>query len=117
MKAQMILILALVFGFVFSYGQTTKVERTTSPQMMKLTQFHDNGEIAQQGHIHRNKLDGVWESFDEAGNKTAVGNYENGVKAGTWFFWTDEQLIEVEFTNNKVQDVIYWNTSERTASR
>jgi len=26
-------------------------------------------------------------------------------------------LIEVEFTNNKVQDVIYWNTSERTASR
>ena len=33
------------------------------------------------------------------------------------FFWIDEQLIEVEFTNNKLQDVIYWNTSERTASR
>ena len=71
----------------------------------------------QHGHIYRNKLDGVWESFDSEGNKIAVGNYDNGVKAGTWFFWTDEQLIEVEFTNNKVQDVIYWNTSERTASR
>jgi hypothetical protein len=39
------------------------------------------------------------------GNKIAVGNYDSGGKAGTWFFWTDEQLIEVEFTNNKVQDV------------
>jgi hypothetical protein len=43
--------------------------------------------------------------------------HDNGVKAGTCFFWIDEQLIEVEFTNNKLQDVIYWNTSERTASR
>ena len=117
MKAQMILIFVFVFGFSFSYGQTTKVERTNAPQVMKFTQINDNGEIAQNGHIHRNKLDGVWESFDAAGNKIAVGNYDNGVKAGTWFFWTDEQLIEVEFTNNKVQDVIYWKTSERTASR
>ena len=117
MKAQMILIFVFVFGFTFSYGQATKVERTASTQVMKFTQFHDNGEIAQHGHIYRNKLDGVWESFDSEGNKIAVGNYDNGVKAGTWFFWTDEQLIEVEFTNNKVQDVIYWNTSERTASR
>lgn len=44
MKAQMILI--FVFVYTFSYGQTTKVERTTSPQVMKFTQFHDNGEIA-----------------------------------------------------------------------
>ena len=117
MKAQMILIFVFVFGFTFSYGQTTKVERTASTQVMKLTQFNDNGVIAQHGHIYRNRLDGVWESFDAEGNKIAVGNYDSGVKAGTWFFWTDEQLIEVEFTNNKVQDVIYWNTSERTASR
>jgi antitoxin component YwqK of YwqJK toxin-antitoxin module len=117
MKAQMILIFVFVFVYTFSYGQTTKVERTTSAQVMKFTQFHDNGEIAQHGHIHRNKLDGVWESFNVQGNKIAVGNYDNGGKAGTWFFWTDEQLIEVEFTNNKVQDVIYWNTSKRTAFR
>ena len=117
MKAQMILIFVFVFGCTFSYSQTTKVDRTTSPQLMKLTQFHDNGEIAQHGHIHRNKLDGVWESFDPEGNKIAVGNYDKGVKSGTWFFWTDEQLIEVEFVNNKVEDVIYWNTAERTASR
>ena len=85
--------------------------------LKKLTQFHDNGEVAQQGHILRNKLDGVWESFDAEGNKIAVGNYYKGVKSGTWFFWTDEQLIEVEFVNNKVEDVIYWNTTERTAFR
>ena len=116
MKAHMILIFVFVFGCTFSYGQTTKIERTTSPQLMKLTQFHDNGEIAQHGHIHRNKLDGVWESFDAEGNKIAVGNYENGVKAGTWFFWDDKQLIEVEFADNKVLDVIYWNTTNLTAS-
>ena len=46
MKAQMILIFVFVFVYTFSYGQTTKVERTTSPQVMKFTQFHDNGEIA-----------------------------------------------------------------------
>ena len=44
MKAQMILI--FVFVYTFSYGQTTKVERTTSPQVMKFTQLHDNVEIA-----------------------------------------------------------------------
>jgi len=117
MKTDMILILVFVLGLTFSYGQTTKVERTTSPQVKKLTQFHDNGEVAQQGYILRNKLDGTWESFDAEGNKIAVGNYEKGVKSGTWFFWTDEQLIEVEFVNNKVEDVIYWNTTDRTASR
>jgi len=117
MKTYMVLILVFVLGLTFSYGQTTKVERTTSPQVKKLTQFHDNGEVAQQGHILRNKLDGVWESFDAEGNKIAVGNYDKGVKSGTWFFWTDEQLIEVEFVNNKVEDVIYWNTTDRTASR
>ena len=117
MKAQVILIFLFVFCFAFSYGQTTKVERTTSPQQIKLTQFHANGEVAQQGHILRNKLDGVWESFDADGKKIAVGNYDNGIKVGIWFFWIDVQLIEVEFTNNKVQEVIYWNTSERTASR
>ena len=116
MKAKMISIFVFVFGSTFLYGQTTKLERTTSPQQMKLTQFHDNGEIAQQGHILRNKLDGLWESYDIEGNKIAVGNYDNGVKDGTWFFWTDEQLIEVEFTENKVQDVIYWNTTKMTAS-
>ena len=46
MKAQMILIFVFVFVYTFSYGQTTKVERTTSPQVMKFTQLHDNGEIA-----------------------------------------------------------------------
>ena len=117
MKTYMILILVFVLGLTFSYGQTTKVERTTSPQVKKLTQFHDNGEISQHGHILRNKLDGVWESFDAEGNKIAVGIYDKGVKSGTWFFWTNEQLIEVEFVNNKVEDVIYWNTTERTASR
>ena len=84
---------------------------------MKLTQFHDNGQIAQHGNIYCNKLDGVWESFDAEGNKIAVSNYDKGVKSGTWFFWTDEHLIEVEFINNNVEDVIYWNTTERTASR
>ena len=113
----MILILVFVLGLTFSYGQTTKVERTTSPQVKKLTQFHDNGEVVQQGYILRNKLDGTWESFDAEGNKIAVGNYEKGVKSGTWFFWTDEQLIEVEFVNNKVEDVIYCNMTDRTASR
>ena len=49
--------------------------------------------------------------------KSLLATYEKGVKSGTWFFWTDEQLIEVEFVNNKVEDVIYWNTAERTASR
>jgi len=80
------MILIFVFGLTFSYGQTTKVECTTSPQVMKFTQFQDNGEIDQHRHILRNKLDCVWESFDAEGNKIAVGNYENGVKAFTWFF-------------------------------
>ena len=117
MKTQMMVLFVFAFGWTFSYGQTTKVERTKSPQVKKMTQFHENGEIAQHGHIFRNKLDGIWESFDDKGKKIAVGNYDKGVKSGTWFFWTDEQLIEVEFVNNKVDEVIYWNTTERTASR
>ena len=117
MKTKIFILRMIAFGLSVVYAQPPKTDRTKTDKMVSVTMYHDNGAVAQTGFLKNNKLEGVWESFDAEGNKIAVGNYENGVKAGTWFFWTDEQLIEVEFTNNKVKDVIYWNTSERTALR
>jgi len=50
--------------------------------------------------------------YDGAGNKQAIGQYENGVKVGKWFFWDEEGLKEVDYRNNQIAQVVKWNNGE-----
>lgn len=76
--------------------------------MVKATYYHDNGNIAQQGFFKDGKASGQWVAYDAAGNKKSIGQYSNGEKAGKWFFWNNDSLSEVDYTNSRVAAVKNW---------
>lgn len=76
--------------------------------MVKSTYYHTNGTIAQTGYYKDGKVHGQWVSYDEAGNKTAIAEYREGEKTGKWFFWTDNKLSEVDYSDSRVAAVKTW---------
>ena len=61
--------------------------------------------MQQEGFFKEGKLDGVWVSYDEKGNKVAVGEYADGFKTGKWVFFNQNNLCEVAYENSKVSSV------------
>lgn len=77
------------------------------------TIYHDNGVVAQTGYYTPdNKLTGEWVSYDVNGNKTAVAKYDNGNKVGTWYFFTNENIQEVNYSNSRIAKVVTWKTAD-----
>lgn len=116
---KLLTICALVGGMLFTTAQEKpKDSFVKEGNLIKGTMYHDNGEIRQTGYYNREgKLQGKWESFDDKGNKTAVAQYENGKKVGKWFFWNDDTLNEVDYSNSKITNVsTYKITGERVVS-
>ncbi|MCK0155763.1 nicotinic acid mononucleotide adenyltransferase [Cellulophaga sp. F20128] len=106
--------IALIFAFIFSIAianaQAVKPIFEKAANKVKATYFHENGEIAQVGHFLNGKLDGEWKMYNDEGKKIAQGNYALGQKTGTWFFWKNAILQEVDFENSKIANVTKWNT-------
>lgn len=104
---RLIAILAVVFTFSSIYGQD-KMEQKLNKEtnLIEATYFHDNGLIAQQGTFNLDgKLHGEWVSFDDKGNKIALGSYVNGQKTGKWIFWSGDSMKEVEYSDNAIASV------------
>ena len=72
---------------------------------VKATYYYDNGKIQQEGFFKDGKLDGVWVSYDEKGNKKTVGEYADGIKTGKWIYFNEDSLKEVAYVDNKVSSV------------
>ncbi|UGU17256.1 nicotinic acid mononucleotide adenyltransferase [Sinomicrobium kalidii] len=106
------LIAALLFsGFLFAQEPDVKPVLEKEGDLVKATYFHDNGEIAQKGFYKNGKLHGEWKAYDIEGNKVASGKYDEGKKVGKWFFWTTENLNEVNFENSKIVSVTKWGNA------
>jgi len=74
--------------------------------VIEATLYHDNGAIAQTGFYNQdNKLTGEWVSYDTNGNKTAVANYSNGEKVGTWVFFQGDIQREVSYDGSRIAKV------------
>ncbi len=106
-----ILMLAVLFSVAMS-AQDIKPTFEKVGKMIKATYFHDNGEIAQTGYMLNNKLHGQWFMYNTEGKKIVSGKYENGIRAGKWFFWKGDILKEVDFQDNKIAYVKDWNNSQ-----
>lgn len=103
----MILTLAMLFSaMLFAQAKNTEPTFEKDGAMIKATYFHDNGKIAQTGHLLNNKLHGEWVSFSSEGKKTGIAQYNMGNKNGKWFFCSDGKLTEVDYYNNKIVNVI-----------
>ena len=111
--------LLIIAALAFSFGanaQQVEPKFEKEGHKVKATYFHANGEVSQQGYFVNQKLDGEWKMFNEKGDKIAVGNYDNGVKTGTWLFWEDDIKKEVDFDNNKIASVTNSKTKEPVVS-
>lgn len=102
----MILAAVLVSGFAFA--QAVKPVLEQNGDLVKATYYYENGQIQQEGFFKDGKLNGQWVSYDESGNKKAIGEYANGEKTGKWFFWNDKSLSEVDFSKSKISNVKAW---------
>ncbi|MCE2613800.1 nicotinic acid mononucleotide adenyltransferase [Flavobacteriaceae bacterium D16] len=103
----------IVFLFVsLIYAQEVKPIFEQQGDMVKAIYFHDNGVVAQTGFYEDGKPEGEWKMYNNEGKKIALGQFTSGKKTGKWFFWEGEGLREVDYTDNKIANVIKWTDSE-----
>ena len=102
--------IALVFCVSFSFAQQERtLTHNKKDKLIDVVYYHDNGQISQTGsYTLDGKLQGDWLSYDENGNKIASAKYDNGEKVGKWFFWDENILREVDYTNNSASEVVVW---------
>ena len=117
MKKVIVLLVVLSVGFTYAQDKNEpKLEKKNDTTLA--TYYHDNGQIQQVGTFNsKGKLHGEWASFDENGNKLALGTYENGIKKGKWFFWQDDVLKEVDYIDSKIVNVSEWSNKNDIALR
>lgn len=104
-----IIILAVLFvgASAFAQDNTKKVTHEQKGDLVEATYFYADGNIEQKGTFNKDgKLHGLWVSYDIEGQKVASGNYENGKKVGTWYFWNNETVKEVNFDNSRISKVV-----------
>lgn len=96
-----------------SFGFAQEVEPTAeeiAPNTLKVTFYHSNGKVMHQGNYVSGKSDGLWKSFDEAGNLIAEGSFEQGKKIGLWNFYSTKALSAVVYNDNAIANVKKFNT-------
>ena len=106
-----LLAMALVFSATLS-AQEKEPLFVQEGDMVKATYYHDNGNIAQQGYYLDEKLHDQWVMFDEDGKRIAMGQSQMGKRTGKWFFWSQNDLKEVDFEDNKVVNVVKHDNAE-----
>lgn len=107
MKNIAIIALLLVSTLTFAQEKSPKLEEVNG--LVKATYYFDNGQIQQEGFFKEGKLEGKWISYYVNGNKKAIAEYTNGQKTGKWFFWNEQSLSEVDYSNSAVASVKIWN--------
>ncbi len=106
--------LVLCFAISFAFAQDTKKNvYVQKGDLIEATLYHDNGTVSQTGFYSKeNKLQGEWTSYDAQGNKTAVAEYNNGKKVGTWFFYQGDTLKEVSYNDARMASVKTYKVTE-----
>mgnify|MGYP003504238042 CR=1 FL=1 len=106
MKKATIMVAFLVTGLLSAQEIKPKYEIVGNE--IRATYFYDNGQIKQVGNYLDGKLNGTWVSYNEQGEKQTIGEYTKGKKTGQWVFFSDEKLSQVNYTENKIEDVKVW---------
>ena len=102
----------LVFLFAFKgFSQDNRtLTLTEDKNLIEVTYFHDNGTISQTGYYTLDgKLHGNWFSYCTEGNKIVSAKYDQGIKTGTWFYWNEDVLNQVDYSSNAIVQVNTWN--------
>lgn len=96
----------MMYGQACSKTCTKKNSYVKNGDVIEAILYHDNGAIAQTGtYTLDNELEGEWISYNADGNKTALANYSNGKKVGTWLFYQGDTMKEVVYEDARVAKV------------
>lgn len=118
MKLQLFTLIALLSFVAYpqnSPSETTNKKVVEEGKLEKVTTYHANGAVSQEGFLKKNKLHGKWISYNKNGEKIAIANYNKGKKEGIWLHWTNDGLIEVEYRANKVIRKAEWSSATKLA--
>lgn len=118
MKKIAILMVVLFLGTTAFAQESSKNTYKLKDGLIEATLYHDNGQIAQTGfYTEEGKLHGKWMSYNAQGERTAVAQYKEGKRVGTWLFYQGDTLKEVTYTNNALTAVsTYTITDTRIVS-
>lgn len=74
-------------------------------------QYNAEGTLLQTGFYKGSNRDGLWQQYDNAGNKIAELQYLDGCKHGTHNVWTSEGnlLIEVHYANGVIESATQYS--------
>jgi len=111
-----LVVVAFLFASVIT-AQDIKPSFEKQGELIKGTFYYQDGSISQEGTYKDGKLHGKWISFDQNGKKTALANYEEGVKTGKWFFWSSDQLTEVDYNNNMIAEISNYKHKDRIVNK
>ena len=113
-----VLFFALLITVVSFAQQERDLKLNKDTNLIDVTYYHDNGVVSQTGsYTLDGKLQGEWFSFNTAGKKIVSANYDNGQKVGKWFYWNNETLKEVDYSNNAIASVNEWTSKSSLAQR
>lgn len=109
----------MMLSITLSFAQNERVlELNKETNLIEVTYFHDNGVISQTGaYTTDGKLQGEWISFNLAGEKIVAAKYNKGAKVGKWFYWNDNTLKEVDYSDNNIARVNEWTSKASLAQR
>ncbi len=105
---KLLLTFALMLTATYGFSQKEKdVKLNADTNLIETTYYYENGEVSQKGTFDlAGKLHGEWMSYSETGEKVSQGSYNKGIRTGKWFFWTDGNVKEVEFSDNVIPSVV-----------
>ena len=110
-----ILILAVMFfgATVIAQENVQKVKHVQKKDLVEATHYYTDGSVQQVGTFNsEGQLHGTWTSYDENGNKLAIGHYENGKKTGKWLFYANGIVNEVSYVDSKITNIAKIDNSE-----
>ncbi|MDT0690891.1 nicotinic acid mononucleotide adenyltransferase [Salegentibacter sp. F188] len=113
---QMMLIGALVVSSAVMAQEKEPVFEQQG-DLIKGTFYYEDGNIRQEGTYKDGELHGEWVSYNKEGEKTTIGQYERGQKTGKWFFWTEDNLTEVDYKDSRISSVNSWKSESGLVSR
>ena len=114
-----ITIIALMLFTSISFAQKERtLELNKDTNLIDVVYYHDNGVVSQTGSYTKDgKLQGDWLSFNTEGKKIASAQYESGKKIGKWFYWNNDTLTEVDYSQNAIAHVNEWSNKSTVAVR
>ena len=62
--------------------------------------YYENGQLKSEGNRANFLLDGVWRFFSETGDTTLIINYNKGVKQGTRYTFSENEVLEEPFVKD-----------------